>query len=123
MKKKIILVYLFIIFLVSGCSEKATTVKETQLDVVEVNITADKVMVPSEINIKKGTIVRFLNSIEKYSPNIIIYPANEKPVKEKVIAKSENINPGESWEYTFEISGEFIAKDIYSNINGKIIVE
>lgn len=130
MKKKILIGLCFlIVLLVNGCGEKeADSEKETsifsRLNVVEINLTSDRAMVPTTITIKKGTAVRFFNSAEKYSPNLLLYPADvEKPLKGDIITRSENINPGEYWEYVFEEPGRFTAKDIYSMMSGEIIVE
>jgi len=130
MKTKILIaVFFLIIFLVNGCGKKeAATEKEMPVDikrnVVEINLTADRIMVPNNITIKKGTAVRFFNSDKNYRPNLLLYPAYvERPRKEDIIVRSENINPGEYWEYVFEEPGRFTAKDIYSMMIGEITVE
>jgi len=110
---------------VPATGEPEVTPMPSVLKTVEVNLTADKLMIPDNIKIKKGTAVRFFNREEKYYHNLIIYSADvEKPMASDVIAQSSNINPGEYWEYVFERSGEYVVKDIYSGtMRGEITAE
>ena len=104
--------------------EPEVTPAPSVLGTVEVDLTADKVMVPNEVEIKKGTAVRWYNREEKFYHNLVIYSADiETPRASDVIAQSGNINPGEYWEYVFEEPGRFTAKDIYSMMKGEITVE
>ncbi len=139
--KYIILCFL-ILFLVSGCVKE---VKEEQEQVVEeiteeagveeevpkavvsieVRLTEEKTMVPDELQIAKGDKVKWTNEEKNFNHNLIIYSADiERPGAKDIIVQSGNIAPGNSWEYAFEESGDYIVKDIYSGtMRGEITAE
>jgi len=135
---------LFLIIFLAGCVKKEAMPREempaavprpvekpeeiplpTAPGVFEVDLTAEKIMVPDIIKIKKGTTVRWFNRDTKFYHNLVIYSAAiEKPRASDVIAQSGNINPGEYWEYVFEESGDYIVKDVYSGtMRGEITAE
>lgn len=135
----IVLICLLVLFIV-GCTEQRTQPRQEMpavipppvqtpsqeptiqtSNVVEVDITANKAMVPNTIEIKKGTKVRWTNKETGFNFNIIIYSAEVvSPRREDVIIQSGNIAPGNSWEYTFEDSGSYKVRDIYTATTGTI---
>jgi plastocyanin len=130
---------LLIAFLLGGCVKKEASPREEAPaplqseekeeayipTVFEVEITANKTMVPKNLSIKKGDSVRWYNNDKKFNHNILIYPADiARPAEEDITAQSGNIAPGTFWKYTFEKSGEYAVKDIYSGtMTGKITAE
>ena len=81
---KVVIVCLLILFLV-GCGkekveptiEEPTSAVESEEEatpiVVEVDLTSDKVMDPSEVEIEKGNSVRWYNKDEGFYHNVVIY--------------------------------------------------
>ena len=141
---KYLIICFLVVFLISGCVKKGVVpieelpasveapeeefpepVKEGVLTIFEVDLTADKIMVPDTILVKKGTMVRWNNKDRNFYHKLIIYPANiERPMPEDVIVQSENIDPWGWWDYVFEESGKYIVKDIYSGtMRGQVTAE
>jgi plastocyanin len=142
MKIKLIFAIVLIILLV-GCKkipveevpgvpvggEQIEPVKElpseivVETAVVDIRLTADKTMEPSEIKISVGTNVRWTNE-GIWARNLMIYDANIKDLNEGDIVRSQNILTNESFSYTFDKKGTFTVKDIYTySIRGTVTVE
>ncbi len=138
--KYIILCFL-ILFLISGCvkevEEEEQVVEEIgeEEDVIEevpefvshvvVILTEEKTMVPDELQISKGDVIKWVNEDKNFNHNLVIYSADiERPSTKDIIVKSGNIAPGDSWDYIFEESGVYTIKDIYSGtMRGEITAE
>jgi plastocyanin len=136
--KRYIIICFLIVFLVTGCAKKEAApsdedlveeisepVLKKVLTIAEVDLTAEKIMVPDKLTIKKGTMVRWNNKDKNFNHNLFIYPAEiERPKQEDIIVQSGNIAPSEQWDYVFEESGNYIVRDIYSGtMKGEITAE
>jgi len=132
---KAIIFCFLIIFLVSGCFKEAEDSAEVVEELPEVEIspgvsksmirlTEEKTIVPDSLNIRRGEGVKWVNEDQKGNHNLVIHPADiERPTSNDIIVKSGNIAPGNSWSYTFEESGIYTVKDIYSGtMRGEITV-
>jgi plastocyanin len=92
-------------------------------EIVDVKLTADKTMEPSEIKISVGTNVRWTNE-GTWTRNLMIYDSSIKDLKEEDIVRSQNILANESFSYTFDKKGEYIVKDVYTYaLRGTVAVE
>ena len=119
-------IVLLILVLIVGCAkgiveptiEEPTPAVEEVVEeevIVEIDLTESKIMDPDNLDIKKGTTVRWNNNDKGFYHNVVIYNLNvEIPTPKDVIVQSGNINPGEYWDYVFEESGKYAVKDIYS---------
>jgi plastocyanin len=139
--KYVILCFL-VLFLISGCAKEEIKEEEKVVESIGkeevqkgeipefvshivVKLTEEKVMEPSELTITKGDVIKWVNEDKSFNHNLIIYSAEiERPTTKDIIVKSNNIAPGGSWDYTFEESGIYIVKDIYSGtMRGEITAE
>jgi len=149
MKLKFISLIILVLFLVSGCAGKIAEGdgqiaediegigKDAQADEnvqvsegalvspVVVRLTEQKTMDPDELHISKGDTVKWVNTDKNFNHNLVIYPAEiERPTAKDIIVQSGNIAPSSSWDYTFEESGTYAVKDIYSGtMRGEITAE
>ena len=138
---KYLIICFLIIFLVSGCAKEEVQEEKVVEEITEeaqveeeipelvshlaVRLTEDKVMVPSKLEIAKGDAVKWVNEDKNFNHNLIIYSAMiERPSAKDIIVQSGNIAPGDSWDYTFEESGDYTVKDVYSGtMRGEITAE
>jgi len=136
--KRYLIICLLVIFLVIGCAKKETApsynvpseempepLPETVVTISEVDLTAEKIMVPDKLTIQKGTMVRWNNKDKNFNHNLYIYSAEvERPKQEDIIVQSGNIAPFGWWDYVFEESGTYTVRDIYSGtMKGEITAE
>ena len=137
MNIKYLLAGVLILFLVSGCAKEVEEAEvkeviEEKEEVVEevpefvshivVILTEEKIMDPSDLQISKGDVIKWVNEDTNFYHNLVIYSSEiERPMPDDLIIQSGNIAPGNSWEYTFEESGDYTIRDIYSGtMSGKI---
>jgi plastocyanin len=137
---KYLITCFLIIFLVSGCAEKGveeeaevpegveeerTPIEEKPMPQIVIKLTSDKVMVPNEIEISKGNMLKWVNEDTNFNHNLVIYSAAiERPSAKDIIVQSGNIAPGGSWDYTFEEAGKYKIRDIYSGtMRGEVTAE
>ena len=82
-------------------------------------------MIPNQIDIPKGSILEWVNEDKNFNHNLVIYSAViERPSAKDIIVQSGNIAPGDSWDYTFEETGEYRIRDIYSGtMRGEVSAE
>lgn len=140
--KKIILFFVLMFVIVSGCDNAEEQEKveneEVKEDVIEetvekedetekepsefrIIIDKDKTVSEEELTINKGDIVVFVNE-NRINHNILIYPKGEENLKDA--DSSGNFLPGETFRYDFNEKGTFIFRDRYSSeVRGTIIVE
>ena len=134
-----IIICFLIVFLLSGCVKKEIEpieempaqiqeeIPEAVPAVFEVKLTEDLTMVPDELNIQKGTTVKWIHNANKNMYHqLVLYSADIRdiPTPDDIIARSGNFKFGESWEYDFEEAGEYKVRDIYAGtMRGEITAE
>lgn len=129
-KKYIAITSILILIIIAGCiTEKPIEEAKEELilpteempaeiaeesETIYANLTPEKTMtLPGELNIKKGTTIIWTN-MDKSPHNLIIYDMKDPDLTDDDLTRSENINPGDSYQYTFDKRGTFIVKDVYS---------
>ncbi|MBW2993294.1 cupredoxin domain-containing protein, partial [Candidatus Woesearchaeota archaeon] len=132
MKKYIAIISILILIIIAGCIKqeaKEESKGEQELippteempaeiteepEIIYANLTAEKTMtLPAELTINMGTTIIWTN-LDKSPHNLIIYDTKDPDLKDEDLTRSENINSGETYQYTFDKRGTFMIKDVYS---------
>ncbi len=126
-KKYIAITSILILIILAGCAKIPPKLQETippteempaevaeGSEIIYANLTAEKTMtLPDELAIEKGTTIIWTN-LDKSPHNLIIYDIKDPDLTDDDLTRSENILPGETYQYTFDKRGTFMVKDVYS---------
>ena len=140
MKLKLIFAIILAIILISlliGCKKTPVEEQPAQIieeqekieeelpepEIVEVILTIDRKMVPSQINITVGTTVKWINQGET-PRNLMIYDGSINDLREENVIRSQNFYSGESFSYTFTEKKTYTIRDVYTgSMRGEITAE
>ena len=144
MKKIYLLIFLIGVLVVAGCSsnqptntqavqDKQNSVSDKKANTIEMTSSGFS---PNELKIKQGDKVTWANKDKVgHWPASAVHPTHEKypgssitkcntPEQSGIFDACKNVNPSESWSFTFNEKGTWFYHD-HSNAKlfGKIIVE